>query len=119
MSQAKKNSKEPNQLGHELDIVKRIQLTQILNDPEAPGDIMTLKLRKDIAAKTELSQDEMTAANMKNDGAILRWDKDKDSSKTIIFTELELGQIKGRLQELNAQKKLTMHLIDLYDTFIQ
>jgi len=74
-------------------------------------------LVKDIDDKVMLTQDEQTTVDLKSEpgprGPILRWDDEKDlDPKEVVFTNAELQFLKGRITEMDREKKITQNMLD-------
>ena len=77
------------------------------------GDILSLTIRRDILAKTELSQKEIEKFGVKpapNGG--LMWEDSKATTE-IIFTNAEMEFIRTEVDTRNKQKKLNPKLLPL------
>lgn len=80
------------------------------------ANLISQRIMRDIAQKTELSQEEMDAVGMKpaEEGGV-RWDDDleeKAGKKTIKFTDAEIGFLKDQVKKLDETQKVTR------DTFL-
>ena len=99
-----------------LSIKDRIVVSNVL---PVQGDYMTLKLRKDLLGKIELSQEEFKLVGMEiSEEGNAKWDEKKDPNKDIEITELESKLIVKSLKELEEKKELNTDTMDIYEKFV-
>ena len=111
MAKDKKVSAPKKVLGNrvKLGIKERFVATSLF--PES-GDLVTIRIMKDIREKVELTQVEMIEANVRTNptSGNLIWDDKGDKKvgkKMINLTSAELGFFKDQIELKNKAKKLT------------
>lgn len=98
-----------------LSYAERLDLLMIL---PVKGNFMTLRAVKDLKPKLELTQGEMNAVDMKQEGDVLSWDDTKEAPKKIKFTQLERDVVEKVLKGLEESEELQMRHMDLYEAFV-
>lgn len=106
---------------HKLNIEERIALLNIL---PFEGNILTLKIIRDLQNSLSFSEKEMKRFKMKNirrlDGSTFAvWDSDLTGE----IKEIEIGEVAeaiivGQLKMLNERNKLRMEMMTLYENFV-
>jgi len=102
-----------------LSITERMLLLHIL-PPQ--GDIITLRLVRNLQADISLSEKELKEISYKRDGGQVTWNDEKAKKvkpKNIEIGEICLGIIREELTKLNDKKQLTQHHIPLYERFVE
>lgn len=94
----------------EMSVMDRIQIKALF--PEA-ANMLTLAVMKDIAAKTELSQIEVSEIGLKQEGNRIVWDSAKAPVNEIEFSDAEISFLKKRIDELDSQNKIQPQLYDI------
>lgn len=82
------------------------------------GNIITIKLARDLKGKLELSQAEMKAADVKMVNEQLTWEP-VEQEEDIKLSEAETELMVYRLNALDAEDELTEHHISLWDKFMR
>jgi len=106
---------------YELNIEERIALLNVL---PFQGDVVTLKIIRDLQNSLSFSEEEMKRFKMKNirkaDGSTFAiWDSDfTNETKTIEIGEVAEGIIVGQLKLLESKKMLRMEMLTLYEKFV-
>jgi hypothetical protein len=77
------------------------------------SNIINQTIVKDISDKVKILQDEMKEINLKLDGGQFTWDNKKAVDKDVEFTDLELQLLKGQVDKLDKENKITMDILDL------
>lgn len=104
-----------------LNIPERIALLNIL---PVEGNIVTLKIVRDLQNDLAFSEKEIKRFKMKNTrtssgGASVLWDSDfTDETKEIEIGEVAKGIIVDALKTLDERKKLRMEMLTLYEKFV-
>jgi len=93
-----------------LSIKDRIHLPILF---PAKSDLVTLRLVKDIVAKTEITQGEVKKVKLVPTEGGYKWDKEQDEGVEVKFTDLELGVLKERIQEMDKAKDIPAEMADL------
>src|SRR3990172_10013569 len=96
-----------------LSITDRLTLLQIL---PSEGDILTIKMVRDLIDRLSFSEQEFKDLNIRTEGSQALWDKE-------IEIEVEIGPkalaiIVAALERLNQEKKLTVGYIPVYEKFV-
>lgn len=92
----------------------------ILNILPKEGNIITLRLIRDIIQKVGLSDKELKDLKMKQiDNGRVTWDNSKEIIKDINLGESAIGIISDEFKRLNKDKKLTMEHMNVYDKFVK
>lgn len=105
-----------------LNIAERIALLNIL-PPE--GNIVTLRIVRDLRGQLSFTEDELKEWKIKNrvqpDGrALITWDSDfANKTKDIKIGEAAKGIIVEQLKQLESQKRLRLEMLDLYERFVE
>jgi len=105
-----------------LNIPERIALLNIL---PAEGDVISLRIVRDLKNALSFTEQEVKRFKMKNtmkpdgSGAIVIWDsKFTNVTKDIKIGDVARDIIVGQLKALDNSKKLRLELLDLYDKFV-
>jgi len=106
---------------YKLNIVERIALLNIL---PLEGNVVTLKIIRDLQSNLSFSEEEMKRFKMKNirrpDGSTFAvWDADSDETKEFEIGDVANNIIVERLKFLEGQKKLRMEMLTLYEKFVK
>lgn len=97
-----------------LDIRERLLLFHIL---PLEGNIVTLKIIRDLKNQLGITEEEYKAAEMKKDGETFTWNNEAVQSKEFHIGDVAAGIIKDALLSLNKDNKLKEEMISLYDKF--
>ena len=99
----------------ELGLQERLLILNIL--PQK-GNIVNLRVTKDIVKNVGLSDKEIQEWEVKvlPDGKV-SWNLDKVEAKEIIFGDTAKGIIKDELKKLNEKNELPMNYLELYEKF--
>lgn len=100
----------------ELSLKNRVVLSLIL---PTEGSYDKLIIRKDVMKKVELTQEEVTKFEVKQDPTTkgIVW-KDEEAAKfEIDFTEAERNYVNGILSEMNTKEKLNLDTVELFTLF--
>ena len=90
----------------------------VLNILPKEGNLVTVRLLKDILGKIGLAGDEIKdwkVQSRPNNQVI--WDNTKQTEKEIEVSDSERELIFAKLEELNKASKLTLEQLNLYDKF--
>ena len=91
----------------------------ILNAIPKEGDILTVRVVKDLSDKIGLSSDEVTDWEVKTSpSGNITWNVDKIQNKEIEFNLSEKSIISDALRKLNKESKLTVEYLDVYKLFV-
>jgi len=107
---------------HKLNIEERIALLNIL---PLHGDVVTLKIIRDLQNSLSFSEEEMKHFKMNNirkpDGSTFAvWDSDfTNETKEIEIGEVAEGIIVGQLKLFESKKMLRMEMLALYERFVK
>jgi len=107
---------------HKLNIEERIALLNIL---PFEGNILTLKIIRDLQNSLSFSEEELKRFKMKNirkpDGSTIAvWDSDfTEETKAIEIGEAAEAIIGVQLKMLNERSKLRMEMMTLYEKFVK
>jgi len=77
------------------------------------GNIVTQLLVKDIQEKVNLTQEESKEIGLKQEGQTIVWDDEKAGKKDVKFTETEMEFLKGRVENLNNENKVTQDILSI------
>ena len=77
------------------------------------SNIVNQTLIRDISKKIEIPQDEMKAINLRPKDGMLLWDEGKGKDIEVKFSALELNLLKGQVDKLDKENKITMDILDL------
>jgi hypothetical protein len=100
-----------------LDVEERLVLLNLL---PAEGDIITLRVLRDLRNTLGLSEDELAVLHFENVGGSLRWST--EGAEQIGEVEVKLGAVAksiivAALDRLNQDKKLRREHLSLCDKF--
>ena len=98
-----------------LSVKDRLVLLGVL--PEK-GDFVTLKVVMELRMELGLSAEEIETIELKQDGALTRWNIEKDPNKEFKLSKTAVGIIEMTLKQLDAEKKLTSDHLSLYERFV-
>jgi len=107
---------------YKLTVVERIALLNIL---PFEGNVVTLKIIRDLQSNLSFSEEEMKRFKMKNirrpDGSTFAvWDSDlAEETKEIEIGDVANDMIVEQLKALEARKKLRMEMLTLYEKFVK
>lgn len=104
-----------------LSLKERITISSIL---PMEGEYNFFIIKKDILKKTAVTQEELKKYDIKtvnqNGMDMLSWNAKGEKEKfNIEFTDLEKNEIKLALTKLSDGKKLTEHMVSLYELFVK
>lgn len=99
-----------------LNVAERLILLQIL---PGQGDVITLRVIREARGRIGLSEFELKAFRVQQDGATIRWDSARAREAEIEIGEAARGIVAAELRKLNDAKKLTEHHISLYEKFCE
>ncbi len=90
----------------------------ILNVLPKEGDIMTVRILRDLALKMGLTAKEQEDIEIKElPNGQIKWNLEKAKAKEIEILDPEKKAIADALEEFNKQKKLNFGQIKLYELF--
>lgn len=100
-----------------LSLTDRLNLLPIL---PKEGDIINLRIIRDLQQDLSLSETEKTSFEVKSENGYIIWNaKGVASLKEVPIGENAKTIIKDVLTERNKQKKLNTNLIGLYERFVE
>ena|SRR3990167_7681875 len=99
----------------QLGIADRLRLLSVL---PAEGNLVTLKIVRDLKDSLSFSEAEVADCKMKFEGTSVMWDESTDPMKDIPIGERATDVIVERLKSLDSQRKLTLEILPLYERFI-
>jgi len=108
-------------LALKLNVAERVAL---LNALPMEGNIVTLKIVRELQNQLAFSEAEIKRFKMKNTrtpdgGAFVTWDSDfTDETKDVKIGEVAHGIIVEQLKMLESQKRLRLEMLDLYEKFV-
>jgi len=101
----------------ELNIVERMILIQIL---PREGDFVTLKIVRDLQGVVGFSEEEYKEFELREvENGTYAWNSKGNLPKEIPIGEKATDIIVDALKKLNNEKKLTEHMVSLYEKFIK
>lgn len=87
------------------------------------GDIVTLKIVRDLTEEMSFNEDEIKKLSLKTDPEtnMIHWDDEaeKDVVKEVEIGEKAMAIIVGQLRDLNNKGELTAQHISVYDRFVE
>ena len=98
----------------EMGVMDRLIL---LNTLPKQGDIVTVRVVRELREKLELAADEIAALGLKPGDPINSKTLEAAEKKELEFGKVEQGIIKNALGNLDKEKKLTEEHISLWDMF--
>lgn len=98
-----------------LETADRLILLSLI---PAEGNIITLKLFRELREALSFNDEENKALNFKQNDNIVTWDQTVPMEKEITIGEAMTDMIKDLLHKMDEEKKLTESHISLYDKFI-
>ena len=99
----------------ELTTIERITLLQLL---PKEGDILTLRVIRDVRDRLAFTEEEHTRLKFQRDDQSIKWDIEADTPVDIEIGDVAKKIIADRFKELNEERKLTEEHIDLFDKFV-
>jgi len=109
-------------MNFKLNILERIALLNIM---PLEGNVVTLKILRELQNQLSFSEAEMKRFKMKINrtpdgaGTFMTWDSDfSTETKEIEIGEVAMDLIAERLKQLESQKRLRMEMLDLYEKFV-
>lgn len=100
-----------------LNIADRLLLTNTVL-PKI-GDILTLRIVRELDAKLSFSEEEQRARGMRSEGENVFWERNANTPEPIEIGEAAVTLIRSELKRLSDQKKLTMNHVSLYEKFVE
>lgn len=91
----------------------------LLNVLPAQGDILTLRVVRDLQAALSFTEEESAALQFEQVDGAVRWKTEADEEKDIPIGDAARAVIRERLRELNDQKQLTLEHLPLYERFVE
>jgi len=70
-------------------------------------------LVKDIQDKVKLTQEDLKSYEIKEKDGVVMWNKEKDDSKVVELTKMELQLLKDQIKVLDEKKEITQNLVEL------
>ena len=101
----------------ELSVKERLLLATLLQ--QKSGNLVTIRLVHEIQMELGLSGKEIVDLEVTQDGGATRWKTDKETPKKVAFGDAALGIIVESLKELEANGKLNLELLPLYEKFVE
>jgi len=106
---------------HALNISERIALLNIL---PAQGNLVTLKIVRDLQSRLSFSEEEVKKYKIKSTpvpgGATVVWDSDfAKETKEIEIGDIAMDVIVEQLKMLEGTKRLRLEMLDLYERFVK
>ena len=77
------------------------------------SNIINQTIIKGASEKVNITQDEIKEINLRTEGGMFLWDKDKGKDKEVKFSALELQLLKDQVDKLDKGNKITMDILDL------
>lgn len=101
-----------------LKVFERLLLQNIL---PAEGDILTLRIVRDLRDALSFSEEETAALDIKQEPGTthVKWVAEADIPTEIEVGPVAHGLIRDRLIALNNDKKLTLEHLPLYERFVE
>lgn len=99
-----------------LSVKERLILLSTL---PAQGDITALKIIRKLREDLSFSEDEHKKLKFIQEQDGVRWDDKEEMPKDIQIGEKAMDIIVDSLKKLNAQKKLSMDHLDVYERFVE
>lgn len=103
--------------GMEFRVAERMMLLNLLRDAE--GDVTMLRIVRDTQSKLGFSEEELEALDIRQDATQMRWKGKADQPVEIDLGRKATKLITEKLEQLNAEKKLTVPQLSLYDKFVE
>lgn len=98
-----------------MNLLSRIVISTLL---PKEGSFTDLIIAKDIAKKTDITQEEVKQYGIVADGTKVTWDDEGIKAEfDFEFTEAEKGMLSKQLKTLDEEKKLTTEHLELYELF--
>ena len=97
-----------------LSIIDRINFSVLF--PQQ-GTILIQMIVRDISSKIEISADESKKIELKQVSDKLFWNVEKAGKleKDFEFSEAEINFLKGRVDEIDKEGKVTLQVLDLFN----
>jgi hemerythrin superfamily protein len=101
----------------EFTIFERLLLLRAL---PAEGNIITLRIVRDLRNNLSLTEEEIKDQEVKQDETtqLIKW-KNPDYKKEIVIGEKAMDIIAESLTKLNRENKLTMEYLPLYEKIVE
>jgi hypothetical protein len=98
-----------------LNIMDRLMLLSIL---PAEGNLITLKLVRDIKNELSFSEKEIKKIGFKQDETGINWENNINIEKDIKIGDTMKDVIKKQFEELDKENKLNMEHLEIAERFI-
>ncbi len=99
-----------------LSVKERLILLSTL---PAQGDITALKIIRKLQEDLSFSEEEHKELKFVQESEGVRWDDKKEIPKDVQIGEKAMDIIVDSLKKLNAQKKLSMDQLGIYERFVE
>jgi hypothetical protein len=99
----------------EFKVVERMMLLNLLAGAE--GDVTMLRIVRDAQGKLGFREEELEALNIRQEGSQAMWNATADRPVEIDIGRAAQKLITEKLGRLNAEKRLTLVQLDLYERF--
>jgi hypothetical protein len=91
----------------------------LLNTLPREGDILTLRIVRELREALSFSEEEHKVLGLKINGPMITWDASKDEGKEIQIGTKAREVIVEALNALNQQKKLNDGHLDIWGMFVE
>jgi len=83
------------------------------------GNIITLKMIRDLKSKIGLSAQELKEFEVAQDGERVKWNQKGLVPRDFDFAEAEIDLIKKQLKKLDSDGKLHQDMLPVYEKFVE
>jgi len=101
---------------YELNITDRIQLLDTL---PAEGDIVTLRIVRDLRTELSFSEKEIEKVNLRTAGQSVQWNPEVELIKAVEIGPKALVLISTSLEKLSTNGRLSLDKLSLYEQFVE
>lgn len=100
---------------YKFSVMERLLMSNLL---PAEGDIVTLKIVRDLKGELSFTEQEVTELKMKQVDEMVYWDTTNPLVKEIEIGPKGMSLIVDKLEQLENSKKLSMQQLPLYERFV-
>lgn len=83
------------------------------------GDILTLRIVRELETKLSFSEEEQQARGMRSEGDQVFWERNANAPEPIEIGEAAVTLIRAELKRMSEKKLLTMNHVSLYEKFVE
>jgi len=100
-----------------LSVPERLLLLNVLS--RAEGNLVTLRVVRDLQTLVGFDEDELKALDFQWDGEMTRWNPAADVEREFAISPTTQKTVAGVFKRLDAKEQLTMQHLPVYEKFLE